>query len=91
MATKRTVELKNMSVEELENQLTEVRGDYSKMRFDHRVKGLENPMELVKVRKEIARLNTELRVRELAAMTPDMVGRKRSRITLRRKLAKIHK
>jgi large subunit ribosomal protein L29 len=44
------------------------------------VTGLENPLTLKEVRKDIARLNTELRRRELAAMSEtDLDGRSKIR------------
>ena len=87
MATKRTIELSNLSVEELANEINKLTGDYSKMKFDHAVKGLSNPNELVAMRREIARLKTESRKRELASMSSDDL-KKRSKLVLRRRLQK---
>lgn len=87
MATKRTIELRNLSVEDLNNELNKLAGDYSKMKFDHALKGLANPSEMVAVRREVARIKTELRNRELAAYTPEKL-KKRSKLRLRRRLQK---
>jgi large subunit ribosomal protein L29 len=51
-------------------------------KFDHAVKGLANPLELRAMRRDIARINTEIRRRELAAMSPeelDMRSKRRER------------
>ncbi|MBK8850557.1 MAG: 50S ribosomal protein L29 [Saprospiraceae bacterium] len=84
MSSKNTTELKGMSVEQLQSQAAELESGISKMKFDHAVRGLQNPMELRKTRKEIARLYTEIRDRELAqASEPELA--KRSKIRLRRR------
>ena len=84
MSSKNTIELKGMSVEQLQSQAAELESGISKMKFDHAVRGLQNPMELRKNRKEIARLYTEIRDRELAqASEPELA--KRSKIRLRRR------
>ena len=84
MSSKNTTELKGMSVEQLQGQAAELESGISKMKFDHAVRGLQNPMELRKTRKEIARLYTEIRDRELAqASEPELA--KRSKLRLRRR------
>lgn len=84
MSSKNTIELKGMSVEQLQSQAAELESGISKMKFDHAVRGLQNPMELRKTRKEIARLYTEIRDRELAqASEPELA--KRSKLRLRRR------
>lgn len=84
MASKTTTELKGMSVEQLQSQAAELESGISKMKFDHAVRGLQNPMEIRKARKEIARLYTEIRSRELVqASEADLAGR--SKIRLRRR------
>ncbi|MBK7007787.1 MAG: 50S ribosomal protein L29 [Saprospiraceae bacterium] len=84
MSSKNTTELKGMSVEQLQSQAAELESGISKMKFDHAVRGLQNPMELRKTRKEIARLYTEIRDRELAqASEPELA--KRSKLRLRRR------
>lgn len=60
MATKRYTELKAMSAEELQSELTQARATLADLKFDHTVKGLENPNVLVESRREIARLLTAL-------------------------------
>jgi ribosomal protein L29 len=54
------------------------------MKFDHGSKGLQNPLELNNVKKDISRLLTELRAREIKGMTSaELAGR--SKMRLRRK------
>ena len=43
-----------MSVEQLQNQATELESGISKMKFDHACRGPQNPMEIRRTRKEIA-------------------------------------
>lgn len=84
MATKKFIELQEMSVQDLQSELKETRDQYQKMKFDHSVRGLENPLLLREVRRDIARMESEMRRRDIAAMTPEDLA-KRSRIRARRK------
>ncbi len=86
MATKRTIELKEMSVEDIQAELKSAMDNYNKLKFDHSISGLANPMVLRSARKDIARLNTELRGREVEAMTPEQLN-KRNNIRRRRKVS----
>ena len=65
MATKKFLELKEFSAEELMNELNVTQEQYGKMKFEHAIRGLENPLTLREVRRDIARLKTEVRRREL--------------------------
>jgi len=84
MATKNFIDLQGMTVEAIETELSQARTDLEKMRFDHGSKGLQNPLELRSAKKDIARLLTELRRREVSAMSSEELS-KRSKIRLRRK------
>ncbi len=86
MATKKYIELGEMSDADLKAELTQINSQYQKLRFDHTIKGLDNPLTIRNTKKDIARLQTEIRRREIAAMTPQQVA-KRSKIRLRRKNA----
>ncbi len=86
MATKKYIELGEMSDKDLNNELAQINGQYHKMRFEHTIKGLDNPVSLRNTKRDIARIQTELRKRELAGMSPEQTA-KRSRIRLRRKKA----
>ncbi len=76
-------ELKSMSDEDLRNELAASEMEYQKNNFEHAVKGLANPLELRVMRRDIARVQTEIRSREVSAMTPEQVA-KRSKIRERR-------
>lgn len=84
MASKKFLELQDMASESIQEELKQARIDLNRMKFDHGSKGLEDPKLLGSTKKEIARLLTELRSREVKAMTPDQLA-KRSNIRLRRK------
>ena len=59
--------IKEMSSPELEKELSELKTELFKLRFSLATNGLENPMKIKEVRKDIARINTILRQRELEA------------------------
>lgn len=54
-----------MSSPELEKELTELKNELFKLRFSLATNGLENPMKIKDVKKDIARIKTVLRQREL--------------------------
>ncbi|MEL6356187.1 MAG: 50S ribosomal protein L29 [Bacteroidota bacterium] len=87
MASNKTLELQGLSDEDLRGQLEQSVAAYDKMKFDHSVNGIEQPLRLRESRRDIARMQTELRRRELAAMTPEEVA-KRDRIQHRRRKSK---
>ena len=62
-----TNELRNMETEELENKLTEVRQEHFNLRFQLVTGQLDNYSRIGQVRREIARIETLLREREIAA------------------------
>ena len=55
-----------MSSPELEKELSELKNELFKLRFSLATNGLDNPMKIKEVKKDIARINTVLRERELA-------------------------
>lgn len=57
--------IKEMTTQEIQEQIVEESINYDKMRMAHAISPLENPGELKGKRKVIARLNTELRNREI--------------------------
>ena len=59
--------IKEMSSPELEKELSELKTGLFKLRFSLATNGLDNPMKIKEVRKNIARIKTELRQRELKA------------------------
>ena len=70
--------------DQLGSQLASLQAEYAQTKFDHTVKGMANPMELREMRKDIARVHTEMRQRELAAMSPADISM-RSKIRARRR------
>lgn len=68
MKTK-ALELKDLTVQELQDKLKEERGTLTKLRFSHTVSPIENPMQLNAKRKVVARILTELRHREIGNTT----------------------
>ena len=57
--------IREMSSPELEKELGELKSELFKLRFSLATNGLENPMKIKEVRKDIARINTILRQRDL--------------------------
>ena len=72
------------STEDLKYELDSASLKYKKMKFDHTTTGLANPQTLVEVRRDIARIKTELRGREIAAMDADQLAN-RTKIRNRRR------
>ncbi len=58
--------IKEMSSPELENELSELKTELFKLRFSLATHGLDNPMRIKEVRKDIARINTVLTERKIA-------------------------
>ena len=57
--------IREMSSPELEKELGELKSELFKLRFSLATNGLENPMKIKEVKKDIARINTILKQREL--------------------------
>ena len=58
--------INEMSSPELEKELGELKTELFKLKFSLATNGLENPMKIKEVKKDIARINTVLRQRELS-------------------------
>lgn len=84
MATKKFIELKEFTNEELASELKETQVQYKKILFDHAIKGMDNPMVIREVRRDIARLKSEVRRREIAELSEAQLE-KRSKIRERRR------
>jgi large subunit ribosomal protein L29 len=84
---KEKLELAGVSVEDLHAQLGSLSSELNTMKFDHAVKGLGNPMELRYMRRDIARINTEIRKHELDSMSAESLEM-RSKIRARRRRQK---
>ncbi len=59
-------EILELTTEELTARVGEERANLTKLKFAHAVSAIENPTRISKVRKDIARLNTELTKRNAA-------------------------
>ena len=57
--------IREMSSPELENELSELKTELFKLRFSLATNGLDNPMKIREVKKDIAKINTILKEREL--------------------------
>lgn len=84
MATEKSKQLQEMSDEDLRTELEGTLAQYQRLRFDHVIKGLENPIGLRGVRRDIARLRTEIRKRELSILPVQAIA-KRSKLRARRR------
>ena len=87
MATEKFQKLQDMSDPDLQTELTETSAQYQRLKIDHAIKGLENPIGLKEVRRDIARLRTEVRRREVAQLTEAQVAN-RSKMRARRRNTK---
>ena len=58
--------IKEMSSPELEKELGELKTELFKLKFSLATNGLDNPMKIKEVRKDIARINTVLTERKIA-------------------------
>ena len=86
MASKKYLELQEFNDADLLTELKETETQYQKLQFDHSIKGLDNPLQLRDVRRDIARLNAEVRRRELKNMSEgDLANRSKIRERRRKK------
>lgn len=67
---KEKLELDTLSLHDLEARIAESELRLKKLRFTHAVSPLENPLDIRNLRRDIARLKTEKRQRELHPETP---------------------
>ncbi len=84
MASSKFQELKGFSADDLQAELKATEEQYGKLKFDHAVSGLDNPLVLTEARKDIARLKTEIRRREIEAMSAEEIAN-RAKIRERRR------
>jgi len=85
MPSKKYIELQEFGIDELKNELSETQSQYQKLKFDHALKGLENPLALREVRRDIARMKTEVRRREISEMTPEQLAGRTKTLARRRR------
>ena len=63
--------IKEMSSPELEKELGELKTELFKLKFSLATNGLDNPMKIKSVKKDIARINTVLTERTIAEKKGD--------------------
>jgi len=63
--TEFNIKLNGLSKVELEELLSDTRTSLSKLKMNHKTAELENPIELRDLRRNVARILTELRSREI--------------------------
>ncbi|MCK6616195.1 MAG: 50S ribosomal protein L29 [Cyclobacteriaceae bacterium] len=61
----KNTDIKALSVPELTEKIASEKEALRKMKFAHQVSAIENPMRIKQTRKLIARLQTELRAKEI--------------------------
>lgn len=84
MATKKFIELQDYTDDQLVSELAQTETNLGKLRFDHTLKGLENPLRLREARKDVARLKTEIRKREISNMSSEQLALRTNKIARRR-------
>ena len=62
-------EIRELTVKELEERLESEENMLVRMRMNHAVSPLDNPNKIVEARRNIARLKTEVRARQLNEQT----------------------
>ena len=80
---KNKVSLKELALDELTGQVATLGVEMEQMLFTHSTTGLQNPLEIRNLRRQVARVHTELRAREVSQMSPSELA-KRSKKRARR-------
>ena len=62
----KATEIRELSAEELAVKLTDLKQDLFNLRLQHATNQLDNPTRIAEVKRDIARVNTILRERELS-------------------------
>lgn len=85
MASEKYITIKGLSDDDLRDEIFAAEKQLQQAKFQNAVTGLENPLKIREWRRDVARLKTEVRSRQLAEMTPEKLA-KRSKIRARRRL-----
>ena len=59
----KAAEVREMSVDELNSKLKELKAELFNLRFQHAINQLDNPMRMKAVKKDIARIQTVLQTK----------------------------
>ncbi|HQU94576.1 MAG: 50S ribosomal protein L29 [Saprospiraceae bacterium] len=84
MGNKEYKEIQSLADADLTEKLAQTQLDLTKTRFDATISGTASPKEIREAKKTIARVQTELRSRELAQMSEGQLA-KRSKLRFRRR------
>lgn len=60
-------EIRELSLEELNAKLTDLKSELFNLRFQHATNQLDNPMKIVEVKKSIAKVMTIIKEKEMNA------------------------
>ncbi|MFC6269238.1 50S ribosomal protein L29 [Frigoriflavimonas asaccharolytica] len=60
----KNADIKNLSAGDLQNNLTSMQAEYTKLKLAHKISPLENPIQIKDLRRTIARLQTELSAKQ---------------------------
>ncbi|MBQ6857648.1 MAG: 50S ribosomal protein L29 [Lachnospiraceae bacterium] len=63
---KKAAEIRQLSVEELNTKLADLKKDLFNLRLQHAINQLDNPLKIAEVKKDIARVNTIIRQKNMA-------------------------
>ena len=61
----KSTEIKELETKDLAERIEEATAAYNQMKLNHTITPLENPSQIKAARRDIARLKTEMRQREL--------------------------
>ena len=61
----KSIKIREMNDKELQDELKELKSEFFKLRFQYATNQLENPMKLNLIKKDIARVKTIIREREI--------------------------
>lgn len=65
----KAVKIRELTNEELANELNELKSELFKLRFQYATNQLENPIKIKDVKRDIARVKTIVREREMEVAT----------------------
>ena len=65
----KAAQVREMNRADLEKKLSELKAELFNLRFQHAINQLENPMRIVAVKKDIARIKTIIRENEIKNST----------------------
>ena len=65
----KATEIRALSAQDLNKKLADLKTELFNLRFQHAVNQLDNPLRLVEVKKDIARVKTVLKEKELETNT----------------------